>query len=320
MLPKQQDPALKIYIAIGGWAFNDPGPTATTFSDLAASIPRQKVFMESLISFMSTYGFDGLDLDWEHPVSSERSGREVDYTNFSAFMTRLKKTLSASSKGLTVTLPASYWYLQHFDLEGLGKSVDWFNIMSYDLHGTWDQGNKWTGAYLNAHTNLTEIDAALDLLWRNDVDPNKVVLGLAFYGRTFSTTSSTCNAPGCTYESGAQAGRCSKEVGILMNSEIDEYVEKNSVTPVLYKKEAVKVVSWGNQWVAYDDEETLKMKSEYAQSLCLGGLMVWAITHDSKDAKYHTALAKTANRKIIAMSATNGSAFSSEDVAQGQCM
>lgn len=253
-------------------------------------------------------------------MSSERSGREVDYTNFSAFMTRLKKTLSASSKGLTVTLPASYWYLQHFDLEGLGKSVDWFNIMSYDLHGTWDQGNKWTGAYLNAHTNLTEIDAALDLLWRNDVDPNKVVLGLAFYGRTFSTTSSTCNAPGCTYESGAQAGRCSKEVGILMNSEIDEYVEKNSVTPVLYKKEAVKVVSWGNQWVAYDDEETLKMKSEYAQSLCLGGLMVWAITHDSKDAKYHTALAKTANRKIIAMSATDGSAFSSEDVAQGQYM
>ena len=136
MLLKQQDPALKIYIAIGGWAFNDPGPTATTFSDLAASIPRQKVFMEYLISFMSTYGFDGLDLDWEYPVSSERSDREVDYTNFPAFMTRLKKTLSASSKGLTVTLHASYWYLQHFDLEGLGKSVDWFNIMSYDLHGT----------------------------------------------------------------------------------------------------------------------------------------------------------------------------------------
>jgi chitinase len=71
LLLKQQDPALKIYIAIGGWAFNDPRPTATTFSDLAASIPRQKVFMESLISFMSTYGFDGLDLDSECPVSSE---------------------------------------------------------------------------------------------------------------------------------------------------------------------------------------------------------------------------------------------------------
>ena len=63
-LLKQKDLALKVYIAIGGWAFNDPGPTATTFSDLAASVPRQKAFMESVLSFMSTYGFDGLDLDW----------------------------------------------------------------------------------------------------------------------------------------------------------------------------------------------------------------------------------------------------------------
>jgi len=63
-LLKKRDPNLKVYIAIGGWAFNDPGPTATTFSDLAASVPRQKAFMESVLSFMSTYGFDGLDLDW----------------------------------------------------------------------------------------------------------------------------------------------------------------------------------------------------------------------------------------------------------------
>jgi chitinase len=64
MLLKQQDAKLKINIAVSGWAFNDPGPTATTFSDLAASVPRQKIFMESLLSFMSTYGFDGIDLDW----------------------------------------------------------------------------------------------------------------------------------------------------------------------------------------------------------------------------------------------------------------
>jgi chitinase len=64
MLLKQRGPKLKVYIAIGGWAFNDPGATATTFSDLAASVPRQRVFLESLLSFMSTYGFDGIDVDW----------------------------------------------------------------------------------------------------------------------------------------------------------------------------------------------------------------------------------------------------------------
>lgn len=97
---------------------------------------------------------------------------------------------------------------------------------------------------------------ALDLLWGSDVDPNKVFFGLAFYGRTFSMTSPTCNTAGYTYESGGQAGRCSKEVGIIMNSEIDELVEKNGIALFLYKKEAANVALWGSQWVAYDDEET----------------------------------------------------------------
>ncbi|KAI4621511.1 hypothetical protein J4E80_003881 [Alternaria sp. BMP 0032] len=320
-LLKKRDPNLKVYIAIGGWAFNDPGPTATTFSDLAASVPRQKAFMESVLSFMSTYGFDGLDLDWEYPVSEERAGRKADFDNFPKFMARLKKTLSASSKGLTITLPASYWYLQHFDLVNLADSVNWFNIMSYDLHGTWDQGNKFTGAFLNSHTNLTEIDMALDLLWRNDIDPSQVVLGLAFYGRTFTMTTATCNKPGCTYQSGGRKGDCSKEVGILLNSEIDDIIEARGISPVLYKKEATKVVTWGNQWVSYDDEETLIMKSEYAQTLCLGGLMVWAISHDTKDAKYHKALAKAANRKISAQPVTDGSddAYEDLEVPRDQC-
>jgi chitinase len=187
--------------------------------------------------------------------------------------------------------------------------------------GTWDKGNKWTGAFLNSHTNLTEIDLALDLLWRNGVDQTKVVLGLAFYGRAFSMTSATCNTPGCTYESGAQSGKCSREVGILLNSEIDDIVKEKGITPVLYKKEAAKVATWGNQWVAYDDEETLTMKSEYAQALCLGGLMVWAISHDTQDAKYHKALAKAANRKISSLPMTDGSgnAFENLELTQDQC-
>jgi hypothetical protein len=58
-------PDLKIWIAIGGWAFSDNDQsTAKTFSILSASKPRQQAFAKSLISMMSTYGFDGVDIDW----------------------------------------------------------------------------------------------------------------------------------------------------------------------------------------------------------------------------------------------------------------
>lgn len=55
---------LRVWIAVGGWAMNDPGRTRTTFSDLAKSESAQDEFFESLISFMLANDFDGVDLDW----------------------------------------------------------------------------------------------------------------------------------------------------------------------------------------------------------------------------------------------------------------
>ncbi len=62
---KSSQPGLQVWISIGGWAFNDPGPTRSTFSDLVGSSSAQEAFFSSLISFMSHNGFDGVDLDWQ---------------------------------------------------------------------------------------------------------------------------------------------------------------------------------------------------------------------------------------------------------------
>jgi chitinase len=48
---------------------------------------------------------------------------------------------AAGSLGVTMTLPNSYWYLQGFDIVNIEPNVDWFNVMSYDIHGTWDGSN-----------------------------------------------------------------------------------------------------------------------------------------------------------------------------------
>jgi chitinase len=61
---KARNPGLQVWISIGGWSFTDPGPTATVFSTLAGSPIAQIEFFSSLVSFMSSNGFDGVDLDW----------------------------------------------------------------------------------------------------------------------------------------------------------------------------------------------------------------------------------------------------------------
>jgi chitinase len=134
---KRQDGNLKVYIAIGGWTFNDPGPTATTFSDIARSEANQRAFISSLVSFLNTYDFDGVDIDWEYPQAPDRSGRDEDFVNLPNFVRNIKQALAQNGarNGLTMTLPASYWYLRHFDIVKLVQYVEFFNIMSYDLHG-----------------------------------------------------------------------------------------------------------------------------------------------------------------------------------------
>lgn len=56
------------------------------------------------------------------------------------------------------------------------EAADYINFMTYDLHGVWDPENPISNQVL-AHTNLTEIEEALELLWRNDVSQSEGQLG-----------------------------------------------------------------------------------------------------------------------------------------------
>ena len=112
---------------------------------------------------------------------------------------------------ISCTTPSSYYYLQNFDLFTMMAYVDFTNLMAYDLHGTWDGPKDQIGSVVLAHTNLTEIEAALDLFWRVGVDPSKINLGIGFYGRAFQLSDPTCWQPGCPFKGGANPG----QVGLM---------------------------------------------------------------------------------------------------------
>lgn len=143
--------------------------TRKAFSDMAMNKENRSKFIKSLINFMDNYGFDGADIDWEYPGAEDRGGRPEDTENFVQLCKEMKAAFGRRY-GLSVTLPASFWYLRHFDVAGMEPHVDWLNIMTYDVHGVWDAGesvfqnlmgtceeylanssqitgNKWTGPF-----------------------------------------------------------------------------------------------------------------------------------------------------------------------------
>lgn len=230
---KESNPGLKCYIAIGGWAFNS-GETATYWSDMAMTHERQVKFALALSEFVQEYGFDGVDLDWEYPVAEDRGGRPEDKKNFVSLIRTIRVFFDVTGRnyGITFTTPASYWYLRHFDVLGMLESgAEWTNMMTYDLHGVWDAENsyfpsliliylapdlhRWIGPVVGAHTNLTEIKSALDLMWRIGVGPSEIVLGMGFYGRSFTLSDLNCVEPGCSFNAGGHPGPCTGTSGIL---------------------------------------------------------------------------------------------------------
>ncbi|KAH9829398.1 uncharacterized protein C8Q71DRAFT_863325 [Rhodofomes roseus] len=284
-LLKKRNSALKVFLSVGGWSFNDP-PTSTIFSQLVASAENTNTFISSALEIMEAFGFDGLDIDWEYPAAYDRGGNPADKDNYVTFMRELK-TAFGDRYGISFTAPSSYWYLQHFNVTGLLQWADFVNVMTYDLHGVWDGKDPYIGYIVLAHTNLTEIKNTLQLLQNVEVDWSQVNIGFGFYGRTFELTSEECTTPECPFVGPADAGPCTHNAGTLSWAEIQGIISSNDLQPVLDEDAAVKYVVWDDrQWVSYDDDETFRLKLDYLNAI-VGGSFIWSVDQD--DAQY-TAL------------------------------
>lgn len=102
-----------------------------------------------------------------------------------------------SRYGISLALPASYWYLRWFKPKETEPYVDFFGLMTYDLHDPWDAGVKQIGRIVYGQTNIPEISNWTLPLWYDKVDPSKINLGLAYYGRGYTLADQNCNRVGC---------------------------------------------------------------------------------------------------------------------------
>ncbi|KAF7554596.1 hypothetical protein G7Z17_g2800 [Cylindrodendrum hubeiense] len=295
---KNRNPDLQVLIALGGWTHNDPGKWQTVFSDLASTEANRQKFITNLLGFLNQYGFDGVDFDWEYPGADDRGGQDGDSKNYVKLLKELRAAIRSRGQSylITYTAPSSYWYLKHFDINGMSSHVDWINLMSYDLHGIWDRDNP-IGNKILGHTNLTEIDLALDLFWRNGISPSDLVLGIGFYGRSFKLSDPTCWKPGCRFKDPGDKGECTDTAGFLSYQEIMDIVKSSGVKPTYDEEAKVNYMVYGqNNWISYDDKNTFSDKVDFANERGLSGLMIWAI--DLDDTK-HSALSALTGKGVL---------------------
>lgn len=177
---KKQHPDVKTLISIGGWAetggyFDDNGNRVASggFYEMTKTQAGIDTFADSVVAFLRSYGFDGADIDYEYASSMGKAGNPDDFwiseplrgslfKQYDALMKTLREKLDAAGREdgkhymLTVAAPASGYLLRGMEAYQMTKYLDYVNIMSYDLHGAW---NDFVGH--NAALFDTGLDAEL---------------------------------------------------------------------------------------------------------------------------------------------------------------
>lgn len=296
---KENHPELKVMVACGGWV------GSKGFSEMAATPESRKKFVDSTVDFINTYKIDGIDLDWEYPAlpgDNNPYGPE-DTPNFTSLVKELREAMDNIDEDLILSFASAGWakYYDHIETLEVMKYVDYMNIMTYDLT---TGANPFTGH----HTNLGLItkedlegtpmmeaykadpdfdvenwtprstEFIVDYCIELGIEPSKIVLGAAFYGRGWKGVPPENN------------GLYQPNQGIFINWASyslmrDKYENKNGYVrywdpvakaPYLYSaKDSI--------FFSYDDSTSLKMKSRYAIDKNLGGIMFWHLGDDTTE-------------------------------------
>ncbi|KAK7076872.1 Cht9p [Halocaridina rubra] len=283
---KEINPQLTVLLAVGGW-----NEGSEDYSVMAADPAKRQTFITSSIELMQKHGFEGLDVDWEYPGS--RGGMPEDKDNFITLITELKEAFSAQNPPLMLTgaVPAGRPTIDAgYDIPRMAEILDQVHIMSYDYFGPWAN---YTGhnAPMCGHWMYEDDDDlkyfnvmyTLEYYLQNGVPPEKLVLGIATYGRCFTLDDINDHGLFAPAHKPGPPGPYIQLPGTLGLNEICERVISMDCTivsddpcllePYVYCRD-------DNIWCGFDDAVSAHTKARFARNMGISGILIWQIDTD----------------------------------------
>jgi len=279
---KEQNPKVKLLLAVGGWAFG-----SEPFRALTENLFRMNGFVYDAIGFLREHGFDGLDIDWEYPRGAD------DRASFVSLIKELRLAFEGEAESsdnekllLTAAVPASFEAIAAgYDVPELAKYLDYINVMTYDFHGQWENrvGHNSPLFPLNSASDFQKkltVDYSAKEWVRQGAPLEKLVIGMPVYGRTFQLADPTKFDIGAEALGGGEAGRYTGESGFLSYYEICDFLHQPNTTLVWDNEQQVPFAYRGDQWVGFDDERSLRTKVAWLKTEGFGGIMIWSVDLD----------------------------------------
>ncbi|CEP92952.1 bifunctional protein: peroxiredoxin/chitinase [[Clostridium] sordellii] len=253
---RQDNPDLRVIVAIGGWGQDG-------FSDAAQTPSSRYNFAREINALIKQYNLDGIDIDWEYPANSAAGikSRPEDKENFTLLLTAIRDVIGYD-KWLSVAGTGDKAYInQSVEIDNIAPLINYFNLMSYDFTAgeTGPNAKKHQSNLYDSNLSIPgySVDAMVRNLIAAGMPSQKILLGVPFYGRLGATITKSYD----------QLRR--------------DYINKNGYTYKFDKDaQAPYLEREGELDMSYDDLLSIYIKSQYVIDNCLGGIFSWMAPYD----------------------------------------
>lgn len=283
---KSNNKNLRTLISVGGWDYSK------YFSDAALNDTNRSIFAQNCLNFILKHGFDGIDIDWESPVSGGSSAniyRAEDKQNYTLLLKAIREKLNEqkSKDGrnyyLTATGGISVWYLNNIECKKVSSYVDYIFVMAYDLNGPWDEYANFN-APLYSRSDFSasggNVSGGLNNYLNAGVSASKIVLGVPFYGYRYTLVNTENNGIGSKF-SGASS--------ITYDAVVSDYLNNSNYTNFFDETARVPYIFGSNTFISYENEQSISEKATLAKNKGFSGVGAWEISFD-KDSKLISAI------------------------------
>ena len=281
---KKTNPRLKVIVSIGGWM-------ADGFSDAALTDASRAQFADSAVELLRQFSADGIDIDWEYPGQGVAGikYRAEDRQNFTRLLQVLRDKLDAASAAqgrtgggrYTLTIAsADREYFDHSEMDKLHVYLDWINVMSYDFFNSLTPTTGHHAGLYGAATALPTdryADASVKQHLAAGIPSDKLVLGVAFYGRGFTGVKPIDHGVSQPYGRFEGAHDYSELAAKFIGRQgFIRYWDDRAKSPYLWN-------STSRTFITYDDPQSITIKAQYVKEHHLGGMMFWELSEDRND-------------------------------------
>ncbi len=255
---------------------------ATLFSSHAtflASASAQQTFITNTINLLNSRGGKGVNIDFEGMAASNKAG-------FTSFMQNLSTQLKAANANyeVSIALYAVDWS-SVFDIPNLKNYVDLFIIMGYDYYygGSSTAGPEAPLYNFQTSYNYT-LTKSITYYLKQGVPNNKLILGLPYYGREWSTSGSAI--PSST--TGAYSG--TKTFAVVKNNPATYSAATYNWEPISFSSLFVRYTGteWRQCWI--DQGRSMRYKFDIVNQRNIGGIGIWALGYDDGYNDYWSAI------------------------------